>query len=396
MNILFLSQRVPEPPNKGDKIRSHHLARRLARRHSVHLAFLLDGREEEEDAGAAKAWAASARWRVRGPVESAARSVWSAVRGRPMTCGYFRSGALANEVDALLAREKFDVAVAYCSSMAGYLEGFAGPKVLDLVDVDSEKWKQYAGHSGFPKSAVYDCEHRLLRRYEKRLLQEFDRVIVISPAEREQLARFAEVANVAVISNGVDADAWRGPESREAARDLVFVGALDYFANEDGVMHFVRDIFPAIRARRPEARIKIVGRKPGPSIRALAAIEGVDVIGDVEDVRPHVWGSRVFVAPLRIAQGLQNKVLEAMAANVPVVATPAAVRGIQGKAGEHYCIADSAQRFAGEVIRLLEEPARAAAIARQARALVAARYTWESAAQEFENELEHAIQNGAS
>ena len=394
MNILFLSQRVPEPPNKGDKIRSHHLARRMAKRHAVHLAFLLDGPEEEDAARAAKAWAASASWRVRGPMESAARSVWSAVRGRPMSCGYFRSGALASDVDALLSREKFDVAVSYCSSMAGYLEKFSGPKVLDLVDVDSEKWKQYAGHAGFGKSAVYECEHRLLRRYEKRLLHEFDRVIVISRSEREQLSRFAEVSNVSVISNGVDAEAWRRPEAREAAHDLVFVGALDYFANADGVAYFVREILPAIRARRPQTGIKIVGRKPGPEVRELAQLDGVEVIGDVEDVRPWVWGSRVFVAPLRIAQGLQNKVLEAMAGGVPVVATLAAVRGIEGQAGEHFCSADSVETFAAEVVRLLEDPARAAAIATRARALVTARYTWERAAQDFESELEQAIRNG--
>lgn len=394
MNILFLTQRVPEPPNKGDKIRSHHLARRLARRHAVHLRFLLDSPEEEEAALAAKAWAASARWRVRGRLESAARSAWSAMRARPMTCGYFRSGALANDIAGLLSREKFDVAVSYCSSMAAYLEKFSGPKILDLVDVDSEKWKQYAGHAGFPKSVVYDCEHRLLRRYEKRLLSEFHRVIVISRAEREQLARFADVSNVTVISNGVDADAWRGPSLREDARDLVFVGALDYFANADGITHFVREILPRVRARRPGTRLKIVGRKPGADVRALTAVEGVEVAGDVDDVRPWVWGSRVFVAPLRIAQGLQNKVLEAMAANVPVVATSAAVRGIEGNAGEHFCSADSVEAFADEVVCLLEDRGRAARIAENARTLVQVRYTWDRAAQDFENELQHAIRNG--
>jgi sugar transferase (PEP-CTERM/EpsH1 system associated) len=396
MNILFLTQRVPEPPNKGDKIRSHHLAKRLARRHTVHLAFLLDGTAEEEDARATKSWAASACWRVRSPMESAARSVWSAVRGRPMTCGYFHSGALAHDVDGLLAREKFDVAVAYCSSMADYLEGFSGPKVLDLVDVDSEKWKQYADHAGFGKSAVYDCEHRLLRRYERRLVDEFDRVIVISRAEREQLSRFAEVSKVAIVSNGVDAESWRGPDSREKARDLVFVGALDYFANADGIAHFAREIFPAIRSRRAGTRLKIVGRKPGPQVHALAGIEGVEVIPDVADVRPHVWGSEVFVAPLRIAQGLQNKVLEAMAAGVPVVATPAALRGIEGTVGEHYRSAATPQEFVNEVVGLLEDRERAAVMGERARALVSARYTWEGAAQEFENELQHAMQSAAA
>jgi polysaccharide biosynthesis protein PslH len=394
MNILFLTQRVPEPPNKGDKIRSHHLARRLALRHSVHLAFLLDGPEEEGSARAAKGWAASASWRQRQPVESAWRSVWSAVRGRPMSSGFFRSRALANDVTRLLKREKFDVAVSYCSSMAPYLEGFRGPKVLDLVDVDSEKWKQYAQRAGFGKSAVYDCEHRLLRRYEKRLLQEFDRVIVISRAEREQLARFAEVSRVAVISNGVDAESWRGPESRPDARDLVFVGALDYFANADGIVHFVGEIFPLIRARRPQIRIKIVGRRPTPGVRELAQVDGVDVIGEVDDVRPYVWGSEVFVAPLRIAQGLQNKVLEAMAASVPVVATPAAVRGIEGTPQEHFGVADSPEAFAAEVVALLEDRERAAAMAQRARALVLSQYTWERAALDFENELRGAVQNG--
>jgi sugar transferase (PEP-CTERM/EpsH1 system associated) len=391
MNVLFLSPRPPDPPNKGDKIRSHHFARRLAARHRVHLGFLADGPEEEAGARAAASWAASARWHSRPRVARAVASAASALRGRPMSTGYFHSPELARDVSEIGRRESIDVSVAYCSSMAPYLEHVEGAKVLDLVDIDSEKWRQYASRSTFPRSTVYSCEHRLLRRYESEIVREFDRVVVISSAERDELARFAPVDNVDVVPNGVDAEAWKRSGEPATGEDLVFVGALDYFANVDAIEWFATHVFPRVRARRPLSRLRIVGRRPAPQVVALGRIDGVEVVGEVVDARPFVWKAAVAVAPLRIAQGLQNKVLEAMAAGTSVVATPAAVRGIEEAGEEQVLVGRNEEELADRCVRLLESPDARGRLAARARSFVESRYSWDAAAQTLERILEQAV-----
>ncbi|MGQ0723392.1 MAG: TIGR03087 family PEP-CTERM/XrtA system glycosyltransferase [Candidatus Eiseniibacteriota bacterium] len=391
MNILFLSQRVPEPPNKGDKIRSHHFARRLAARHAVHLACLADDPAEEAHVDAAKRWAASVTWRQRCGAESAWRAGVSALTGRPLTAGFFRSGGLSEAVRRARQRERFDVLVAYCSGMAGYVEGSSEAKVLDLVDVDSEKWKEYARRAALPARALYGLEHRLLRGYEKRLVREFDRAVLISVEERDMLARFADVRRVAVVSNGVDAEWLARPRPRPRGTVLSFIGALDYFANVDGIVWFAREVFPEVRRRVPGATLRVVGRRPVPAVRGLSDGEGVEVVGEVADMRPELWSATLAVAPLRIAPGIQNKVLEAMAAGTPVVATRAALRSLVGRPGEHYLAADGAEEFAAAVSRLVERPDEADAMAARALALVRDRYSWDQRAREYETVLEEAV-----
>lgn len=391
MNILYLSQRVPHPPNKGDKIRAHHMARRLAERHAVHVACLLDEPGDEEDASAAEAWAASVTRRLRRPAESALRGAAAAVRGAPLTSGYFRSRELSRAVQGIRARERIDAVLCYCSGMAPYALAGPEPKVLDLVDVDSEKWKEYARRAALPRKAVYELEHRLLRRYERRLVREFDRSILISAEERDVLAAFADVSRVAVVSNGVEAEwlARREPRSREPR--LVFVGALDYFANVDGIRHFAREVFPLLRGRVPGAVLRVVGRRPGPEVRRLGEIPGVEVVGEVADMRPEVWGAAVAVVPLRIAPGIQNKVLEAMAAGTPVVATRAALRSLSGTPGEHYLAADSPGELVEAVAGLIADPEAADAMAGRARDLVRERYSWDRKARDYEDVLLDAV-----
>lgn len=391
MNILFLSQRVPEPPNKGDKIRSHHLARRLAERHAVHVACLADDAGEAPHADAARRWAASVTWCVRRPAESNLRGALSVLGAGPLTAGYFRSGALASAVARLRARERFDVILAYCSGMAGYARGAREAKVLDLVDVDSEKWREYARRARFPKRSVYGLEHRLLRQYERRLVREYDRSILISEEERETLGRFADVGKVRVVGNGVEAEWLARKSPRSHGATMVFVGALDYFANVDGVTHFCRRVLPRVRERVPGAVLRVVGRRPGPQVAELGALAGVEVVGEVEDMRPELWAASIAVVPLRIAPGLQNKVLEAMAAGTPVVATRAALRSIEGKAGEHFAAADEPEEFAEAIASFVERPEEADAVAERARALVRERYSWERKARDYEEVLEEAV-----
>ncbi len=396
MRLLFLSQRVPQPPNKGDKIRSHHIARRLAARHEVHLAFLLDEPAEEAHAREAAGWAASASWRLRSAAESAGRGAASCLAGGPISAGWFVNGALRREVAGRLAAAPFDAVVAYCSSMVPYVERFRGPRVVDFVDVDSAKWAQYADRAGFPKRAVFALEHRRLRDWERRLVRDFDRTLVVADAERDLLATFADASRVAVVGNGVDAEhfAPRGPRARQPV--LVFVGALDYFANADGCVHFVREAWPAVRARVPGAVLRLVGRRPGHEVTALAGVAGVEVVPDPPDVRPWLWGAAAAVVPLRIAQGTQNKVLEAMAAGVPVIASAVSVRGIDGEPGGHFLVADAPDAWADAAAGVLARPEEADALAARALARVAERYSWDRRAEAYEAEIRRAIDGHAA
>lgn len=376
--------------------------RRLAARHTVHLGCLLDEPADAAHADSARQWAASVLAPPRAAFESAWRGATGAVVGRPLSVGWFGSGRLAGDVRNLLERESIDVAVSYCSSMAGYLRNFHGPRVLDFVDVDSLKWRQYARRSGFPKSAVYSLEGKLLESWERRLAVEFDRSVIISERERESLAAFADVTRVDVVSNGVDVDYWAAGPPRAPRRELVFVGALDYFANEDGIVDFVQRVFPTVRRRVPDVVLRVVGRQPGPAVLALGNVPGVEVVGEVDDVRPELARAGVAVAPLRIAQGLQNKVLEAMAADVPVVSSASAVRGIDAEAGREFRLAEAPEEWADAIAELLDATDVAGEQATRAAAMVRERYSWDRKASEYEAVFEaacdswRASRNGAS
>ncbi|MBZ0268215.1 TIGR03087 family PEP-CTERM/XrtA system glycosyltransferase [bacterium] len=396
MNILFLSPRVPDPPNKGDKIRSHHLMRRIAARHDVHVACLLDEPADREHVESVREWASSVTFADRRAMESAWRGATGALGGRPLSVGWFRSGELVAQLAAKMGREAFDVAVAYCTSMTAYLDGFDGPRVLDLVDVDSEKWRQYAERSALAKKAVFALECRLLRGWEQRLVREYERSVVVSAREREVLAGFADAERVEVVTNGVDTEFWSAGAPRERRRELVFVGALDYFANEDGIVDFARRVMPRVRERCGDVELRIVGRQPGPAVTALGELDGVTVVGEVDDVRPELARASVAVTPLRIAQGLQNKVLEAMAAGVPVASSESAIRGIDGTHGEHFLVAETADEWAAAVGTLLDDTGARDVQVERAKALVRDEYSWDRKALEYEAVLAAAVERHAA
>jgi len=258
--------------------------------------------------------------------------------------------------------------------------------------VDSEKWRQYAERSDFPKRQVYALEHRLLRGWERDLVRRFDRTIVVSQAERELLATFADGGRVAVVGNGVDAEGFRRPGPRGREPVLVFVGALDYFANVDGIVRFVREVLPRVREHVPGVRLRIVGRRPDPAVLALAARD-VEIVADPPDVRPHLWSAAVAVVPLWIARGTQNKVLEAMAAGVPVVATPASVQGIEAQSGRDFRLADGPPEWVAAIAGFLQRPDEADEFATRAERVIRDGYSWDRQSEKYEAEIRAAIES---
>ena len=389
MNVLFLAHRVPYPPDKGDRIRSYHLLRHLARDHRLHLACLAWSREEAAAAERLRDLCESVEVIRRTDGRAKWHSLTGLITGRPLTVPYFSSPALRRTVRRRCRRDDIDLVVVFSSGMAQFADRLPEiPRIIDFADVDSDKWMQYARRTSFPRSLIYALEGRRLRRYEKEVAGRFDSCLVISQAEAALLRSFCPDCPLEVVPNGVDLEYFRPLKAIPDSRELVFVGMMDYHANVDGVIYFCREIFPLIRRRVPEATFTIVGGSPTPAVRRLARLEGVSVEGYVRDVRSYLGRAAVCVVPLRIARGVQNKILEAMACGRPVVTTGRALQGIQAQPGRDLVVADDAASFAESTAQLLADEALRTRLGRQARTLVEDRYRWERCLRSLDTVIE--------
>jgi sugar transferase (PEP-CTERM/EpsH1 system associated) len=388
MRILFLAHRIPYPPNKGDKIRAFHEVRHLSRRHEVHLACLVDREEDFDYLRNLEEICKTVTAVSLGKVSAYFRTGWSLLRGRPLSPAYFSSPELRWLVSGMLERMAFERVVVFSSSMAPYVASHRGcPKILDMVDVDSDKWRQYAARAPFPRSKLYALEANRLSRYERELATDFDQVVFVAAPELELYRRTARQAQAVVVTNGVDTTYFFPPEQRVTAPRLVFTGAMDYHANVDAMTYFCDDVLPLIRARLSDTELTIVGSNPTPAVRRLAARAGVTVTGTVPDVRPYLASARVFVAPFRIARGIQNKILEALATGLPVVVSPVASAALP--AGEGWIEAPDREAFAGAVVALLQNPTNWEKASREARRLVEKHFDWSRSMELFEEIVLH-------
>lgn len=358
MKILYLAHRIPYPPNKGEKIRAFHQIRCLSQHHIIHLVCLVDDPVDLVHVKTLKEYCVS----VEAVFRSKAAAMFLAARGLltryPLSVVAFQRKALARKISGKLEAEKFDLVFVSSSSMASYvLHESHVPRVIDFIDVDSEKWRLYAEHHSFPLSWIYRLEASRLAAYEEEIAQMFDYSIFISEAERLLFQRRVSNRPIAVISNGVDLEYFTPPHggfSSSRQPSVVFTGAMDYFPNVDAVRYFCTEIFPLVRQVEPEAQFFIVGRNPTRSVQELGNHDNVIVTGSIPDVRPYLAKATVAVAPFRIARGIQNKILEAMAMRLPVVGTSQAFEGIDATENDGIRIADDPQRFAQEVIIFLK------------------------------------------
>jgi len=395
MRILYLCHRIPFPPDKGEKIRAYHHLTHLARGHQVHLACLADTRADLEHVRPLEKICASVDVVYRSPVAARLFALAALPTSRSLSVAAFDSPDLRIRVERRLKEERPDILVAYSAAMAQYVEHVNGvPRVLDFVDADSEKLREYGRLRPFPHSALYALEAERLARYEGRMAREFDASIFISEAEAEIVRHHAPGRDFSIIPNGVDLDAFRPGPKVARPRDpvVVFTGVMGYFPNVDAVSHFARDILPRVRGQLPDARFVIVGRDPATAVRRLAGLPGVTVTGAVADVRPYLADAAVAVAPFRIARGVQNKVLEAMASGLPVVGTRLAFQGITANKGDGVRVADSPEAFAEEVVALLRNPARQHELGQQARTYVERHHRWGEAVALLEKALLELIE----
>ena len=386
--LLYLVHRVPFPPNRGDRIRSYHMLRYLAQRYDVSLATLAD------EPVTADMRCELDRLCVQVAIEPVGRARWvraagSLAMGRSATEGLFASPALRRTVRRWAAERQFDSALVFCSSMVQYLdcpELAAVTAVIDLVDVDSQKWLDYAGKANGLKRFLFQLEGRRLRALEQSFPARARAIALVSEAEAALYRSFCPNDCTVAVANGVELDYFRphpeGPRPWQplpaADRcDAVFVGALDYRANIDAVTWFAAEVWPLIRQRLPHLTLGLVGRQPDRAVLRLAALPGIRVFGSVPDVRPYVAAADFVIAPLRIARGIQNKVLEAMSMGKPVICSPAALEGLAAEPGRHLLVANQPTDWKSAVTALLADEDLAMSLGLSARKFVERHHAWD-------------------
>jgi sugar transferase (PEP-CTERM/EpsH1 system associated) len=383
--LLFLAHRIPYPPNKGDKVRSYHLLRYLCARYRVYLGTFYDDPEDAAHVAPLERLCAGVCAVRLHPGRAKARSLVGFATDEALTLPFYRNRTLARWIDRAIAQHAIRKAVVFSSAMAQYVEKHDDLRaVVDFVDVDSDKWTQYATTRPWPLSAVYRREGRRLAAFERRVAAAAEASLFVTAREAAFFAARAPeaAARVFALRNGVDAQYFSpdaAAESPFAADEepVVFTGAMDYWPNVDAVSWFAREVFPRVRAARPAARFYVVGMNPAPAVQALARQDGVVVTGRVADVRPYLRYAAVVVAPLRIQRGVQNKVLEAMAMGRAVVVSAACAGAIDARPGVEFEVADSADEFAAKVTELLPSYRREA-LGRAARERVLAQYDWQA------------------
>ena len=381
--ILFLTHRIPFPPTKGDKVRSFHLLKFLALRYQVHLGTFIDDPADRVHIARLQEYCASFKVVEINRTLARIRSLSGFWTGQPLTLPFYRDGELAAWVRTVIRERNVRRAVVFSSAMAQYVAAIDGLRVVvDFVDVDSAKWDQFSRTRRWPMSAVFAREGKRLLEFERAVAGRADASVFVTVGEAELFRKLAPecAGRVSHATMGVDSDFFSPHQDLSdpysaGEEAIVFTGAMDYWPNIDAVCWFAQASFPAILAERPRARLYIVGMNPTPAVLALARDARIVVTGRVADVRPYLRYAHVVIAPMRIARGIQSKVLEAMAMARPVVVSAVAASAISGRPGFDYEVADSAQEFARKTINLLDD-SHGLAIGQSARARVMADYRW--------------------
>jgi hypothetical protein len=377
MKILYVCHRFPFPPNRGGKIRPFNMIQHLSRCHEVTVASMARSAwEAREGVGLAPHCARYEMVRVRESIQ-ALRMVARLPTPTPSSMGYFYSPQLARRIDELLEAKRFDLIFVHASSVAQYVEDVRDiPKILDFGDMDSQKWLEYARYKPFPLAQGYRLEGIKLERAEKRLAARFDLCTATTRAEWQTLASYGTGVPSDWFPNGVDS-AYFAPTDLPYDPDAIaFVGRMDYYPNQQCMFEFCAKTLPLLQARRRGLKLIIVGADPSPAVRRLGELPGVTVTGSVADVRPHLCRAALMIAPLNIARGTQNKILEAMASGIPVVTSRVAAGGVDASAPEHFLVASSPEEYASAVLRIVEDSAERRRLALSGRARVLSHHAW--------------------
>ena len=382
--ILFLAHRIPWPADRGDKIRSHNILKRLSELAPVHVGAFADDERDMGFVAQMDALFASTHVEIRSKPQWRA-GLEALQTGQAVSIAGFASGSMQEWVNDVINSGRISHIFVFSGQMAQFIPAnFNGRVVMDFVDVDSAKFESYAEEGNPFMRWINAREGRLLSKFEHEVAHRSDASLFVSEAEAALFRNRSGLGadKILSLSNGIDTvfyDPQAGfamPAKKLNGPQIVFTGQMDYRPNIEAVCDFVEQAMPLILREYPKAKFVIVGRNPAPAVRALAQHDGVEVTGSVDDVRSWIAAADIVVAPLRIARGIQNKVLEAMAMAKPVVVSPAAAEGISAKDGTHFLIAPDVRAEAAEVCKLLSHPQRGINIGLAARRHVISHYGW--------------------
>jgi sugar transferase (PEP-CTERM/EpsH1 system associated) len=356
VRILFLTHRLPYAPNRGDRIRAYHLIRHLAQRHEVHIVSLVHDAEEVTHAADLEPVVASVRVARVQRLRNLATAVVALAGTTPLTHILLHSAEIRPILEGIMRSTPPDLVIAYCSGMAAHaietpLRGT--PFLLDLVDVDSQKWADLSRTSTWPKRWIYQREARCLGAFERTATAEAIATTVVSERERVALEQVAPSSRAIVVQNGVDLTAFSPPGRPSPMPRVVFCGVFNYEPNETGALWLAKEVWPLVTREMPSAELVLVGMDPTQAVLALGRSPSIRVTGSVPDVRPYLWDSAVAVAPLHVARGVQNKVLEAIAAGLPCVVTPQVMEGLPAAPREACAQGADSETFARAIVDLL-------------------------------------------
>jgi len=385
--LLFLCHRIPFPPNKGDKIRSFNILKKLAENYDIHLGCFIDDPFDKQYVDGLKKYCASVFHLDQNKTIAKLKGLTSLLTGKPITLPYYFDKRMQQWTNRILLKEQISKIFIYSSSMTQYCEGVqyeSLERVIDFVDVDSDKWRQYAEKKSGIARWIFQREFKLLAQYEDKICAEFDHSLFVSPDEaklfRERQPTSVQ-AKVHGLLNGVDVDFF-DPNVNFSNEPLVpnepfisFTGAMDYWANVDAVLWFTKYVWPIILQQQPKAIFCIVGGNPTPEVKALTNTQGVEVTGRVHDVRPFIAKAQCVVAPMQIARGIQNKVLEAMSLNKAIVVSSMAMEGINAQSNDDIAIVDDAQACVRECLEFFNNDLRSNEI--NNRQWVLEHFTWQ-------------------
>lgn len=378
MRIFFVCQRVPFPPDRGDKIVTFHEISHLSQQHELHVFCLADGADDLANVAGISGRVASltaipvSKWRSR------VRSLAALVGSRPLSVAAFDEPKLHEAIIRKFDERRPDLIIVFSSNVAQYAEHFAGmPRIMQFHDLDSLKWEQFAASKTIPFKWVYRLEANRLLTYEHSIARRFSHALVCTSAERNAFESLFPGIAVSQVGNGVDLDYFHSSSIEKRPGAIVFTGVMDYFPNVDAVTWFCDEILPVVQAQVPEASLIICGSRPTAAVSRLGNRRGVCVTGWVPDTRSYLDAAEICVAPMRVGRGVQNKLLEALAMGLPCVATKLAWRGTGLPEGAGMLVSDDASSFAAHVTKLLQEPRLRRDMARRARAAAEAAYRWE-------------------
>lgn len=391
--LLFLVHRIPFPPNKGDKIRSFNVLKFLAERFCIHLGAFIDDQNDFQYVDNLNDYCASTCLLPLNANSAKLKSLSGFLTAQPLTLPYYFDNKMQSWVNEVIDKENIDKALVFSSSMAQYLSGDqygSLKRLIDFVDIDSDKWSQYVKSAALLMKPVYLYEAKMLLAWEKKIAAEFDHSFFVSESESNLFKQFSpsSAAKISYFNNGVDTEyfspdcAFDSPyENNQAV--IVFTGAMDYWANVDAVVWFSQQVLPVLCRQNPQLKFYIVGSKPDDKVKALAKSPNIVVTGMVDDVRPYLAHAAIAVAPMRIARGIQNKVLEAMAMEKLVVVSPQGYEGINARNGQELLLAGNGDEWVDAINHLLSSE-DASFMGNAARQRVLKDYSWQGSLAQLE------------